>query len=289
MAHVFLVGEPEELSDLTRLLLDRGHRVSAQALGQTADTPSNDQGPMSVSASTRSIERIDQSVMTFASAATLSALARRTDRRRAASASHTSGTQSAESIASRRRQIDRLNGRNQAYARDERLIVPDGWTAGIVAQSVFLSDGVEAIIGFLGPGDFLLSHPWDSCRVEAVAQTDLHVKLVLLDQATTDSAFVSALGARVLRGEAWAAAVAHTYVEQRLMRVLELLGQQLGVVEDGWLKLGIRITHTQLAAIIGSTRPTVTRLVKKFEEQGSVRLVGRGADRRLHIAQGARA
>ena len=291
MAHVFLVGQPEELSDLTRLLLDRGHRVSAQALGQASDAGNSVQKPSTVPAPTRLPERVDQSVMTFASAATLTAIARRTDRERVTGASHTARAQSSDSATSRRLHIERMSGRNQAYSRDERVSLPDGWAAGIVdgivVQSAFLNDGAEVIIGFLGPGDFLLPHPWDSCRVEVVAQSDLHVKLAPLDQTMADPAFVSALCARVLWSEAWATAVAHTYVEQRLMRVLELLGQQLGVVEGGWLKIGIRITHTQLAAIIGSTRPTITRLVKKFEEQGSLRLVGRGADRRLHIAQGA--
>ncbi len=285
MAHAFLVGEPEELSGLTRLLLDLGHQVSAQA----PDPGSFGQQPAAMAASASTVETIDQSAVTLASAATLATLARRLDREPGARIGHSIGRRQTEFATSRREQIERMKGRNQAYARDERLSFPGGWTAGIiegvVALSVFLNDGAEVTIGFLGPGDFLLPHPLDSCRVEAVAQADLHVKLIPLDEVTAEPAFISAICARVLRAEAWAAAVAHTYVEQRLRRILELLGQQLGTREGGWLKLGIRITHTQLASIIGSTRPTVSRLVQKFEQEGFIKLAGTGGGRRLLIAQ----
>ena len=73
---------------------------------------------------------------------------------------------------------------------------------------------------------------------------------------------------------------AHPYLEQR---ILSLLAEQFGVPDKEGVLIGVRLTHSQIAAAVGATRSTVTRLIGDQERKGQLRVVGRGANPRLWI------
>ena len=54
----------------------------------------------------------------------------------------------------------------------------------------------------------------------------------------------------------------------RLRHLLLLLARDFGQVEPGGIRIPVRLTHHQLATAIGTTRVTVTRLLKDFKEEG---------------------
>lgn len=180
--------------------------------------------------------------------------------------------------------------RRQSYRAGENILLQVGWTGeiteGCVVLSVLHEDGQVVIIGFLGPGDFLLSHPPDSCHLLPVAVTDVQIEVSPWADGVNDKALAVSLSARVLRAEAWAAAQAHPHIEQRVFGTLSLLAEQFGTLENGERRVGVRITHSQLAAMTGATRPTITRVLAGLKRKGLVRSVGSGSKQMLQLFAG---
>jgi CRP-like cAMP-binding protein len=69
-------------------------------------------------------------------------------------------------------------------------------------------------------------------------------------------------------------------VEDKLHHLLQLLKQEMGEPVAEGTRLGIRLTHQNLANAIGTTRVTVTRLLGEFQRQG---LISFDSDRHLII------
>jgi CRP-like cAMP-binding protein len=57
-------------------------------------------------------------------------------------------------------------------------------------------------------------------------------------------------------------------VEDRLELTLWILGCRFGRVSARGLKLGLRLTHAQLAAMVGAQRPSVTVALRQLEQDG---------------------
>jgi len=64
-------------------------------------------------------------------------------------------------------------------------------------------------------------------------------------------------------------------VKQRLYRLLKRLSVQHKVRVKGGNKIDLKLTHEELASMIGSTRSTVTRLLKELEEEGAITRKGK--------------
>ena len=93
------------------------------------------------------------------------------------------------------------------------------------------------------------------------------------------------------RDEAIAVAedVAYLTVPERLMRLFERLSEEHGVeAVDGTL-LDIRLTHADMASLIGSTRETVSTKLTQLVRDGQIRIEGRSivVVRSLHGASSA--
>lgn len=181
----------------------------------------------------------------------------------------------------------RSAGTVQHYEAGDHLTVPPGCllrlTDGVIVLSAMHSDGAQVMIGMLGPNDFLLPHSDDDCHVEAIAQADVEAELFSWNELAGQELLASALALRVLRGEAWTAAQAHPYTEQRLLSILRLLAEQFGEDYKGGRLLRVRITQGQLAAITGATRPTVSRVMTTLRRRGDIELIGRGGQQRICI------
>jgi CRP-like cAMP-binding protein len=76
------------------------------------------------------------------------------------------------------------------------------------------------------------------------------------------------LDQRLQRTEAWLALLGQRLVADRLRSLLILLAEEFGQVEPQGVRLMIRLSHRQLASIIGSSRGTVTRLLGEFRNEG---------------------
>ena len=69
-------------------------------------------------------------------------------------------------------------------------------------------------------------------------------------------------------------------VETRLRHLLKFLGDETGERTPQGMRVGVRLTHEQLGAMISSSRVTVTRIIKDFRAEGWLSV---GADRHLLI------
>jgi CRP-like cAMP-binding protein len=161
---------------------------------------------------------------------------------------------------------------------------------GIVVMSVIHMDGAEVIIGFLGKGDFIVPHPTDTCHVQPSALSDATIDVFRWGGRVDNRDYALAMSSRVLRAEAWAAAQAHPYIEQRVYGILHLLAEQFGVPHEGGLLISCRVTHGQLASMTGATRPTVTRVLAQLRRSGFIEPFGSGSSQRFCVfEQGVRA
>lgn len=59
-------------------------------------------------------------------------------------------------------------------------------------------------------------------------------------------------------------------VHTRLARLLVKLGGRYGVPEDGGVRIDIRITHQDLAELIGSARETTSAALGEFQQEGLI-------------------
>lgn len=152
---------------------------------------------------------------------------------------------------------------------------------GIVAQTVIHADGTEVLLGLCGPGQLLIGHPDDSCCLQLLAHTAVRVTIRDWSTAAAQPHFVERLRARLRQMEAWSAMGARHYLDQRMLGILGLLGEQFGRPQDDGLLIDVRITHAQLATAVGATRTTVTRILGELRAQQLLTTVGSGASERF--------
>ncbi|MGE5659071.1 MAG: Crp/Fnr family transcriptional regulator [Actinomycetota bacterium] len=138
---------------------------------------------------------------------------------------------------------------------------------GAVRTLTWLEDGTTITLGFWGPGNVIgknLSqiNPYQmECitKVEAVA-----IPTHNLPQIT------DALILNIKQGEEFMAIRGYKKVDVMLLRLLSWLATRFGhEVEKGQL-IDLRLTHQDLADLLGTTRVTITRMFKKFEQQGLI-------------------
>ena len=63
--------------------------------------------------------------------------------------------------------------------------------------------------------------------------------------------------------------------EARIAELLHRLAEQYGVCEGAGARIGITLTHQQMASLTGTTRVTVTRVLKRLRENGDIAFEGR--------------
>lgn len=154
---------------------------------------------------------------------------------------------------------------------------------GVVAQESWRGQGEEGLIGLWGPGSLLTGSSHVLCQLSFRAHTRA---LVEADRLGSGRETVDSLLQRVQRLEAWACVQSGQSMEQRLFGVLMLLADQFGSACSEGTRIDVRVTHAQLAATIGSTRATVTRLLGVLRREGKVSTVASGEGERLCLPHG---
>ncbi len=143
---------------------------------------------------------------------------------------------------------------------------------GIVQLHTIHADGNETIVGLCGPtmafGAPLTSlHPY-----WATVLHDIDLLPLSLAEIEAAPALSAALFPQIVRrlqqSEAWLALSGKRLVTDRLRSLIMQLAQDFGQVGPNGVRIKIRLTHHQLATIIGTTRVTVTRLLRDFKDEG---------------------
>jgi CRP/FNR family transcriptional regulator len=156
---------------------------------------------------------------------------------------------------------------------------------GLVKLASHSGRGTETILHLLPPGsifgEILLSE--ERRAFTAVAETDALVS-VLPKQGLTQllSAipafsmnFTRLLSQRLAKVEREYAGFGHTWSYHRLAKVLLKLGVEHGITTPKGTKLSLRLTHEELANLIGTTRETVSKQLGRFRRMGLIRREGK--------------
>lgn len=175
-----------------------------------------------------------------------------------------------------RRVLDRLRSNlaspvhpereQRVFRAGEQVRIREGQVA-VVRNGLLALEGVDAegrqfLLGFVGPGEAVIG---ESERPSADAVQVGHTAGSLLvmpgHRASHDPEFQAALRARIASMERWARIRAEAFVEDRILSLLHSLARQVGRRHPRGTLIDLRLTHMQLAAAVGATRSTVTRVL----------------------------
>lgn len=181
---------------------------------------------------------------------------------------------------------------DRRYARDAIIFSEDDPSDAIyilkegLVKLISLSErGTETILHILSPGDIfgelLLS---EKKRVfSAIAIRDVLVTVIsraaflelLSTVPTFANNFIRLLSRRVARMGKGMAESSHTWSYHRLAKILLHLAERYGEEVPNGTLIKLRLTHEDLANLIGTSRETVTTQLNKFKRMGLVSGEGR--------------
>ena len=157
---------------------------------------------------------------------------------------------------------------------------------GRIKVTILGDDGREIILSMLGPGDFfgemaLLDNEPRSATAIAVEDTELlslhrtDFQSVMGNNPGISAALIKVLSTRLRRANHQISTLALLDVYGRVARVILDMAREEGRrLKDGRIAFR-RATHQEIANRIGTTRETVTRMLKDLERQGLIRVEGR--------------
>ncbi len=153
---------------------------------------------------------------------------------------------------------------------------------GVVQLGTLYATGDEALLGLACPS-MPFGLPLTSIRpYQASALTNVDLMRLTLAEIEGSPMLAQSIfrhmGRRLRQTEAILAMVGYRRVEERLRHLLLLLKQEVGHPDANGTRLGVRLTHQQLANAIGTTRVTVTRLLNQLKDEGWLSI-----DRQRHI------
>lgn len=160
---------------------------------------------------------------------------------------------------------------------------------GVIASFIVQRDGKRTLTGLFSNGQVVLPHPADDCHLELVAYTDVRASLFYWQQISGQPDFIQSLRQRLYLTEAWASAQSQLYLEDRLLRILQLIAEQFGKPDPQGSLIDLRLTHQLLAGAIGANRTTVTRLLANLKKRGLLLSSGRGKNERLILTKSVNA
>ena len=143
---------------------------------------------------------------------------------------------------------------------------------GVVQLFTIQQDGSETLLGLAGPSMPIGLSLTTVDPYWATALTDVDVLPLPLAEVEASPILMAGifrnLTLRLQQAEAWLALSGKRLVTDRLRHFLIMLAQDFGQVEPQGIRIPMRLTHHQLATAIGTTRVTVTRLLKEFKVEG---------------------
>ena len=139
--------------------------------------------------------------------------------------------------------------------------------SGVVRTSTWLEDGTNVTLGLWGAGDVVsrVLSKADPYQIECL--TPVEVSLLPLDRWYQVN---DALIKHIQQFQEFLEILHCRSVETSLLRLLTWLANKFGQEVERGQRIDLRLTHQELSEIIGTTRVTVTRLLKDFENQGII-------------------
>jgi CRP-like cAMP-binding protein len=140
-------------------------------------------------------------------------------------------------------------------------------TSGVVRTLTYLEDGTPVVFGLWGPGDAVGGMLSEVTPYFIESFTTVEGILFMPDDSVEIAHFTKLYLKQV---EELMVIRSHKTIDIRLIRLLSWISQRFG--EDNALGnlINLRLTHQDLAELLGTTRVTVTRTLGQIEEQGLI-------------------
>lgn len=138
---------------------------------------------------------------------------------------------------------------------------------GIVRSLTWLEDGTTITLGIWGPTE-IVGQPLTTLNpFQIEALTTVEATLLCLGKEPLPSQWVLQ---HLQQAEALMVIRSYRRVDLMLAKLLAWLAQRFGrSVQQGHL-IDLRLTHQDLAELVGTTRVTITRTLGQFEQQGLI-------------------
>ena len=139
--------------------------------------------------------------------------------------------------------------------------------SGAVRTLTWLEDGTTITTGIWGPGDIVgkVLSTVDPYQIECLTIVDAIPVVVDKENIPVEWLFT-----HLQHTETLIMIRSYRRVDTMLVKLLGWLGKRFGrSVESGNL-IDLRLTHQDLAELVGTTRVTITRILGQFEEQGLI-------------------
>lgn len=197
-------------------------------------------------------------------------------------------------LSSREKELIRRIGVTVSYPKGQII-----FSAEEVADRVYLiekgwiriyrlsSDGREVTVGSIrNPGEMMglaetLYHGKRTCFAGAISNVTLVMVTkknfldVLTDEHHLALKVTQLLAARMREAEAMVHELVCWQVPSRLALLLLKISERCGIPDEGGMKIKLRLTHEDIAGMIGTTRQTVTSLLNTFKREKLVECQGR--------------
>jgi CRP/FNR family transcriptional regulator len=157
---------------------------------------------------------------------------------------------------------------------------------GAVRIARLTEDGKDVTVALLGPGDLFGEEVLFGDQPRTTVAVVVEDALLCTSRAedvfalmTRDPALALNV-ARLLSDKLDAARstmedLAYARIADRIEHLYRKLAQEHGVAVPGGTKIALRLTHADVASLVGSTRETVSVEIAKLVEMGRLRLEGR--------------
>jgi len=139
--------------------------------------------------------------------------------------------------------------------------------SGVVRTITWFEDGVCATLGIWGEGDLVGKALSTSLSYEIECLTDVRAKSIPQKNwhLLTEPMIV-----HIQRHEEFMKIVHCRQTEIAVMHLLNWLVKRFGYQIDQGQLINLRLTHQEMAELIGTTRVTMTRILNNFERQGLI-------------------
>lgn len=137
---------------------------------------------------------------------------------------------------------------------------------GLVRSLTWNDQGQVMTLGIWLPGD-IVGLPLTQLRP---FQLECLSAVVVSEQCPRDRSYPEALLNHLWRTEEFFTLVHQSCLTTRLLQLLHWLGQRIGQPSPAGQLIEPGLTHQQLAEAIGTSRVTITRLLKQLEQAGEL-------------------
>lgn len=138
---------------------------------------------------------------------------------------------------------------------------------GIVRTITWTEEGKIISLGYWGPGDVIgqaLSR-LDPYQIEC--KTAVTVSLI---PPVMWPSHLDVILAHIQDSQELHSILQHSATDQRLFNFLAWLGKKFGYPIETGIFIDLRLTHLEIADIVGTTRVSITRMMQRLENQGRI-------------------